>query len=311
MSLMPKMPDFAGATHAFHHTVDSALAALADMGVSSARITLRMDGLGYPTRWIVSQTPPAGVPLTPGVDISLIVAGTGIFHALPVAMWDKGGAAEPGTQEVVELFDDPFQKLAYWLREGARLFDVRPDNPLACSRWISLFGLDPEAWPPEIWYKLAILLPNVQALAGKEYGIRFALQLLLDLPLLEIRRSPHSRYLADSDLSLLGSRFGRLGVDLVVGDHIEDLAEVTLMLGHVPLTTYRAFKEESNRQLLKSTLDLLMPLDQAYAVRWIVLDPAKQPRLADEVHNGVLGVNSYLGRETKQPTVGEHAARAC
>jgi len=289
------MPEFASATHAFHHTVDSALSTLSALNISPPRITLRMDGLGYPTHWIVNQSPAAGAPLSPDMSISLTVAGTGIFHALPVGMWDKGSDAEIGTQEIVELLDDPFQKLAHWFREGARLFDVRADNPAACSRWISLFGLNPEDWPAEMWYKLSLLLPNVQALAGKEYGLRFALQLLFDLPLLGIWKSPRYRYLADADLSLLGASFNTLGFDLIVGDHVDDLSTLELVLGHVSLGTYHAFQQDEHRRLLGSALALLMPVYQAHTVSWVLLDPAKQPRLGYDEHNALLGLNSYLG----------------
>ena len=315
MNVPPNMPDFARGTHAFHHTVDSALSALCGLKVPPARISLRMDGLGYPSRWIVSQSPAPGTPLTPDVNIVLTIAGTGMFQALPVAMWDKGQEAEPGTQEIIELFDDPFQKLAHWVREGARLFDIRPDNLPACARWIALFGQNPEHWPEDMWYRLSILLPNLQALAGKEYGIAFALRLLLDLPLLEIRRSAHWRYMEDEDLSLLSADFNRLGLDYVLGDRLEDLPKLVLVLGQAPLEQYRRFQQEDGRALLDSVLKLVMLLHQKYVVQWILLDSSRKPRLGDESHNALLGLNSHLGPAPATRIVrahrrgGEHALR--
>lgn len=289
------MPDFAQGFHGFHHTLDSALAILSDLNVPPSRVTVRMSGRGYPTRWVVEQNPAPAQPLDPSVTIELSVAGTGYFHALPVGMWDTGGEAEPGTREIVELLDDPLQKAAHWVREGARLFDIQPDNLSACSRWIALFGLSPDAWPTDTWYNLAVLLPSLQSLAGKEHGIRFALELLLGLPLLEIRRSPSFRHLKEQDLSLLGSRYSRLGVDAVAGDRKEDLAKITLVLGLVPLATYYDFQEEQKHQLLKAVIGLVTNCYQRHAVAWKVEDPKSAMRLGHARQNAILGINSYLG----------------
>ena len=295
MTPSPLMPDFTSATHAFHHTLDSALATLAKLKVSPARITVNMDGRGYPTRQIVSQAPEAGTPLQGGLPIVLRVAGTGMFHALPVGMWDKGGEAEPGTYEIIGAFDDPFQKAANWMREGARLFDVQPDNDAACGRWISLFGLNPDAWPPELWYDLAILLPNINSLAGKEYGIRFVLSLLLSLPLHQIRRARAYSYLDPDKVTLLGNSYSRLGLDAALGNRTEELARLTLVLGPIPLRVYYSFQSGANQLLLRSVLDLIMPIHQKRAINWLVLNSAHPPRLGFEAENARLGINSHLG----------------
>lgn len=290
-----RMPDFTNASHGFHHTLDSALAVLSKLNVSAARVTVTMDGRGYPTRWVVAQEPAAGIPLDGGSTIVLRVAGTGMFHALPVGMRDRGGEAEPGTDEIVQVFDDPFQKAGHWLREGARLFDVQPDNMPACSRWISLFGLDVDAWPVDLWYKLAILLPSIHSLAGKEDGMRFGLSLLLSLPLHEIRRSRAWSYLESSQATFLGASFSRLGLDAALGNRAEDFALLTLVLGPVSLATYHSFQSGANRDLLRSVLNLTMSLDQQRAVKWLVLDQAHPPRLGLETENARLGINSHLG----------------
>ena len=290
-----RMPQLARPEHGFHHTVDSALEILAELGVSPHRITISMAGGGVPTRHVVAQSPPDGAPLGPGDTIRLEIAGTGYWHNLPVAFWDSGRDGEPGTREILSVIDDPYQKAAHWLREGARLFDIGPRNPEACARWISLFGLNPEHWPPESWHMLAILLPSLQALAGKEYGIRFALHHIVGLPLEEIRRRPRFRRLDEEQLSLLGTRLSRLGVDAIVGDQIEDLARLELLIGPVPLDRYYEFQEGERKALLEAVLYLMVPFHQRYTVRWSMADRARAPRLGEESRNSRLGLNSYMG----------------
>jgi hypothetical protein len=291
-----KMPCFEYGFFGFHHTVDSALRILSDLGVSASRVTVRMAGRGFPSRWVVAQDPSPGSDLAGGEIVKLSVAGLGYFHALPVGMWDKGGEGGPGTQEIVELVDDPLQKAAHWIREGARLFDIRPDNFAACSRWISLFGLTPEQWPPETWYNLSLLLPSLQELAATENGIRLIFQLLLQLPVKEIRWFPSFRSLPVDDWSLLGEKSSRLGVDCIVGNRIEDLAGVLLVVGPVSLSTYVEFQREEKKRLFAAVIDLCLSCQRKSKVSWVVLDPEEAPRLGYEVKNARLGVNSHLGK---------------
>ncbi len=288
-----KMPCFETGFHGFHHTVDSALEALADMDIPASRVTIRMAGRGWPSRWVVSQSPSPGAPLGPGDTISLSVAGLGYFHALPVGMWDTGGETETGTREIVELLDDPLQKTEHWIREGAKLFDISPHHLSACSRWISLFGLSPEAWPSELWYNLCLLLPNLHEVAGKKHGIQLAFQLLLGLPVREIRFFPLQQYLPRAEWTLLAERFCRLGVDCVLGNRMEDVALSVLVVGPVTLATYNSFREEGKQELIASVLRLCT-LDP-HRISWLVHDAAREPRLGCETENSRLGVNAYLG----------------
>jgi hypothetical protein len=292
----PVMPCLESGFFGFHHTVDSALKVLSELGVSPSRITLRMDGRGLPSRWIVAQDPPPGSDLGPGVSISLSVAGLGYFHALPVGMWDKGGDDGPGTREIMELLDDPLQKATHWIREGARLFDIQPDNLNACSRWISLFGLTPEDWPTEVWYNLSLILPSLQQLAATERGIGLIFQLLLQLPVNEIQYFPAFRKLPENDLSLLADRYCRLGVDSIVGDRVEDLAGVLLEVGPVALETYYAYQQDEKKRLFTEVLDLCMSCQRKARVKWVVLNQKKSPRLGYETQNARLGINSHLGQ---------------
>ncbi|HEY6370012.1 MAG TPA: type VI secretion system baseplate subunit TssG [Candidatus Sulfotelmatobacter sp.] len=290
------MPSLESGFFGFHHTVDSALQVLAALDVSPERISLRMAGRGYPSRWIVAQEPSPGTELAPGVRITLSVAGLGYFHALPVAMWDSGGENELGTQEIVGLLDDPLQKAGHWVREGARLFDLQADHFEDCSRWISLFGLNPDDWPPEIWYDLAILLPSMRQLVATEPGIRLVFQLLLHLPVQEIRFFPAYRSLPDSDCSLLGARLNRLGVDCIVGNEVEDLAGVWLQVGPISLASYYDYQQSERKRLVTSVLNLCTTCQRKCWVSWLVADPEKAPRLGFEVENARLGINSHLGR---------------
>jgi|SRR5215472_183877 len=292
----PQMPCLESGFSGFHHTLDSALQVLAAVGVSPARISLRMTGRGYPSRWVVAQEPPPGAELGPGTVVKLSIAGLGYFHALPVGMWDKGGESGPGTEEILQVLDDPLQKAGHWIRKGARLFDLDPDNLEGCSRWISLFALNPDDWSPETWYNLALLLPSMQQIAATEHGIRLVFQLLLQLPVKEIHNFPTFRSLPEEEYSLLGEQCCRLGVDYVLGDQVEDLAGMRLVVGPISLEDYYEYQQRDKKQLVTSVLDLCMSCQRKYWVSWLVADPAKAPRLGLEVENARLGINSHVGR---------------
>jgi hypothetical protein len=255
-----------------------------------------MAGPGYPSRWIVEQDPPAGTALDGSVLISLSVAGPGSFHALPVGMWDRGNERELGTKEVVELVDDPLQKAAHSIREGATLFELRPENLEACARRIKLFGLNPDDWPAGTWYNLALLLPRIQELAATSHGIPLIFQLLLQLPVKELRHFPSVRRLPPEQWSLVGDRACRLGVDCTVGDRVEDLAGLELVIGPVTLQQYYDHQRGERRALLSRVLDLSVNCHRRCRVTWSVLDPSRAPRLGCETENARLGINSHLGR---------------
>jgi hypothetical protein len=289
------MPSLAAGTAGFRHTVGSALEVLADLGVPASRVTIRMAGLGYPSRWVVQQDPPAGAPLDGSVTIALSIAGLGYYHALPVGMWDSGGDRELGTQELVELFDDPIQKAGHWIREGARLFELRRENLTTCGRWIALFGLDPEEWPTDMWYDLALLLPSVQELAGTPHGIPLMFHLLLQLPIKSVSFYPAVQLLPPDEWSLVGEHACRLGVDCIVGDRQDDLAGVSVEIGPVPLERYYEFQRSDGRARLSRVLDLAMSCHRQCRVSWSVLDASRPPRLGFEEENARLGINSHLG----------------
>src|SRR5262245_24865040 len=128
------MPDLSQGRHGFRHTLDSALDVLFGLGISPGRISVHMAGDGWPSGTVLGQEPAAGTLLTADRAVVLSVAGNGVAFDLPWGMWDKGGEREPGTQEMLGVFDDPLQKMGHSIRHGARLFDVRKDKAEACAR---------------------------------------------------------------------------------------------------------------------------------------------------------------------------------
>ncbi|HYZ84534.1 MAG TPA: type VI secretion system baseplate subunit TssG [Bryobacteraceae bacterium] len=292
---MITMPDLSRPQYGYRHSLDSALQVLYAAGLGPDRITIRMDGRGMPLNSVVAQEPKPGTPLSPDGRISLAIAGTGVFHALPVGMWDRGTEAEPGTAEIVELFDDPLNKARHWVREGSRLFDIAPDNLPACERWIALFGIRARDWPESLWYSLSLLLPTLHRLAGRVEGIRNALGLLLELPLKTIGRRSSWAMLPPDQTSRLGGRYGRLSLDLVAGDRKEDIARSAIVIGPVTLAVWRQYREPQNQALLREVFRICVPIHSQYEVAWTVLDPTAPVCLGRADENSILGVNSWFG----------------
>lgn len=290
------MPEMAAPQYGFRHNINSALETLEHLGISSRRITIRMAGLGWPAGWIVEQKPEAGTPLAPDTAIELSVAGLGLFHSLPVGMWDRAGDGNIGTQEIVELFDDPFQKAAHWIWEGARIYNLRIEDQLASSRWIKLFGIDPSAWPEEDWYELALLVPPLQRLAGTEEGIRMALRQLLGVEVFEIVPRRHFLPIAPQHRCALGRGNWQLGLDTVLGKRVEGLRALEIRLGPLTLARYEELQMPEGQRRLAAVLHLCMPVYQAWRVSYEVLNRRRAPRLGLAESNARLAVNSYLGR---------------
>ena len=293
---LPLMPDLTSGTHAFRHTADSALASLAAMRISAARIHLRRTGReAVPEGTIVAQHPPAGEPLDPDTQIRLDVAGLGYTHALPVGMWDSGGEAEPGTREMLEGIDNPLLKLEHWAHEGAALFRISDDDKLACERWMALFGVRSSDWPRELWFRLASLLAQLPALACSEKGMRLMLGVLFQIPIESLTYRRSVAMIHSDKTSLLGGRASHLGVDSVLGDAVEDIAHLRITLGPVSLQTYQAFAEGDRGRLLYRALDYLIPAFQDYEIVWAVEDAGRCPQLGIPERNSRLGINTHLG----------------
>jgi predicted component of type VI protein secretion system len=211
-------------------------------------------------------------------------------------MWDSGGESAAGTREILEPFDDALEKLRFWFHEGAPLFRITPDDPIACARWISLFGIDPQEWPRSLWYRLASLVASLPTLSCSQSGFAFVLDVLLDLPIKSL--SWHRTFVAlpHSAVSALGARSSLLGVDTIVGDAIEDLASLEIEIGPVSLAIYQQFTADAaGAELLQRTLHMIMPLSTSFDLRWSVLDQTQAPRLGIPEQNARLGINTHMG----------------
>ena len=292
------MPNLVWPQFGFYHTVDSALAILSHANIRPDRITIRKAGPGWRKSGIVQQQPKAGSRLSPNSIVDLVVEGEGLFHFLPTGMRPGGKEGEIGVEELVSLFDDSVEKSACYVRQGGFYFDLRPENTAGCARWIRLFGIDPQDWPIDKWYRLALLLPALQYLAGTERGLRLALRSLLALEVEALQWRPTYTMLAPGEVSRLGQHSSQLGTNLIAGDMLENEAMLVITLGPVSLTVYRDQQTSNESHRLKQVLDLSLPLHTQYEVKWLVGNHHHAPRLGSEQQNSVLGINTHLGRET-------------
>ncbi len=294
-----RMPALSMGTQSHRHSIHSALATLAAIGVPSHRISVLRSGReAAEAGTVVRQDPAPGTPLPPDTHVRLHIAGLGFTHALPVGMWDSGGETHAGTREVLEGLDDPLEKLAHWFHEGAPLFRIAPDDLNACARWLTLFGVDLARWPQSLWYRLATLVAGLARYSCSQDGVAVVLETRLGLPVQQFRYLPQWTTLPDTSLSMLGSRASRLGVDMLVGDAVENLATLEIELGPVPLATYEYFTEtKAGPALLRQTMEMVLPASTDFTVRWVVLDQTRAPRLGMRESNSRLGVNTYMGDE--------------
>jgi predicted component of type VI protein secretion system len=232
------------------------------------------------------------------MPVTLWVSGFGFFEALPVPMRETGGEVEMGTRELCQVFDDPVQKAAQWLRAGAPLFRIGPGKYAACRRWLALFGLESSDWPEEMLYPLALLAPTLAHMAAREVGIQLAFLVLLGLPVYKFHYRRAYRFLAHHEHSLFGSRASRLGRDFVAGDRQVDTDSITIQLGPVPLDTYASFQSERGRQLIQLTTDICMSAYQNHSIAWFLEGIDDAPHLGIASSNSCIGLNFYLGRGT-------------
>jgi hypothetical protein len=294
--ILARMPDFTSGTHAGRHVLDTALACLAEMQIPASRIHVHMAGRDAAADGaILRQEPPPGALLRSNSTITLETSGCGFVHALPVGMWESGGEAEPGTWELLEVFDDPLRKLESWAREGSMLFRLAMDSPGTCARWLALFGIRAEEWPRELWYRFAVLLADLPHVAASEEGIRLALEVLFGLPVAGFSWRASLALVESTLVSQLGARASRLGVDALVGDAVEDLAHLLISIGPIALVEYDRYASGPRRELLARALDLLLPAFVDYEISWTVLDAQRSPRLGIAEENSRLGINFYLG----------------
>src|SRR5262245_4237772 len=262
------MPELESPRCTYRHTVDSAMFSLLALGVDPERITMSRAGRGWTERRIVAQEPASQSAIGSSRDIVLNVAGEGLFERLPVGLRDKGTDTEPGIDALVQAFDDPSEKASCYVRQGGLYFDLRPDNPVGCARWIRVFGITPEDWPAESWYPLARFLPLLHRLAGREVGIRLGVKLLLGLEILRLQWDWQRTALANEALTQAGETSTRLGVDFIVGRTIEDEAVLKIVFGPVTLAQYRRHQTPAMKRLLDLVFNLVLPCHLVRAVDW-------------------------------------------
>jgi hypothetical protein len=289
------MPDLIRPRHGFNHTVDSALLTLLRLGIGTDRITIRKAGRGWARSRVIEQQPAVGILLTQEMVVELTVEGDSMFYHLPVGMHEASNDGEIGTREMVSIFDDAVEKAAVYMRLGGLFFDVRPSNPEGCARWIKLFGIEPGDWPKERWYRLAILLPCLRYLTGRESGLRLSMRMLLDLEIASITWRPRRTLMDASDRSLLGERASRLGVDMIVGDGIDDEALMEITLRAETLEKFRRHQTDEGQRRIDQVMHLVAPYHWIYRFKWLIGDVNRAPRLGIEMDNAVLGLNSHLG----------------
>ena len=296
----PLMPDLRHSRFGFCHTTDSALNTLSRAGIRPQRITINKIGRGWHKHRVVSQLPAPGTELTTDVLVELTVAGDGLFNYLPTGMRVGGKEGEIGIEELASLFDDGAEKAAFYARQGGLYFDLTPENRVGCARWIKLFGFDPDDWPIESWYKLALFLPCLHRLAGREQGLRLALKILLDLEIESLNWYPRQTQLSTTELSRFGEVASQLGIDLIVGDKLDDEPLMELVLGPVWLSIYLEHQTEEGLRRIDQVLRLVIPYHTSYRVNWLVGDRSRPPALGLEEQNSVLGINTHLGQPPAQ-----------
>jgi predicted component of type VI protein secretion system len=125
--------------------------------------------------------------------------------------------------------------------------------------------------------------------------LRLAMLMLLDLEIASIKWRPRRTLMHPSDRSLLGTQASRLGVDLLVGDGVDDEALMEITLRAETLEKYRRFQTDESRKLIVQVMRLVAPYHWVYQFKWLVGDIDRSPRLGIEIENSVLGINSHLG----------------
>jgi hypothetical protein len=294
-----KMPDFTTGAYRYFHTMASALESLYRAGVSPRQITIRAAGSGWKTHRVISQNPAPDTPLTPATEVVLSVQGSPLFETLPSGMRDADDRNGPTTKQIMNLLDDPLQKLDHLLDSPSNWFELSPDKPVICSRFIRLFGLNAEAWPKDLWFPLATFLPSLPRVGGTERGIRQALRLLLDLGVFQLYWRPRVISIAAPEYTLLSEKFSRLGTDATLGRSVPAFDSLVIVLGPVSLEQHSEYQNEK-RGLVRQVLDLVLPFTLAtegetFRLRFQVGDPRQRPKLGISRMNSVLGVNSRIG----------------
>jgi hypothetical protein len=290
------MPDFVRPRRGARHTLDTALRALRALGVDDGRVVVVSAGAGWAPGAVVRQHPAAGSPLGAEARVTLAVSGAGALEALPYALRDTDESAF-GVDPLLALFDSPVHKLRHHLRVGAEFFALRAGDPATARRWIEyVFQLDPTPWAPLRWPALARLLPVLHRVAGREDGVRLALDLVFGVPLAAAAVERAMVPVAAHDRCALGTSGARLGVDTLLGDRRAEVGRLVLTLGPVPLDTYLAHRDPALAAERRALYRLVVsaPLAASPREQWLVGDPGAPARL-----RGAAAAPAALGLTTR------------
>jgi hypothetical protein len=277
----PRMPDFVRPRRGARHTVDTALRALRALGVDDARVVVESAGAGWEPNAVVRQHPPPGAPLGDRARVTLGVSGVGALEALPYALRDVDESAF-GVDPLLALFDSPVHKLRHHLRGGGEFFALRAGDPVTARRWIEqVFQVDASAWAPARWPAVARLLPALHRVAGREEGLRLALDLVFGLRLAAVALERVVVPAAAGERCALGTAASRLGVDALLGAGRAEVARLVLTLGPVPLGVYLDHQGVAAAAERRALYALVASVALATSVRerWVVGDPGTPARL--------------------------------
>lgn len=293
----------------FHHTLSSAIESLLAIGVSVGRIRVRRRGREAPGFWVIAQSPAPGEPIEGVREFLLDVAELGCFHRLPFGYRCFDDPARFGTADILAMFDDVFAHSRHMRDEASRLFDISPRRPAACARWLRLFGLEPEDWPEDKWFPVAVMAASLHTIAGTGAGLRWGLANLMRMELLSIRFGSDSTVLDAAEQTRLGQRFSRVGIDTIAGGKFLHPRRCVLRVRLRSVADYRDSCSEAGRRRTDSVMRLLLPLHLNYELDRVVGDPSLGCRLAGEPGpsrspDAVLKITAYLGRPVEASTRG-------
>jgi hypothetical protein len=292
------MPDLVRPTRGVRHTIDSAIPTLERMGVPADRVVLESAGAGWLRGTIVRQHPALGEPLTPRTRVVLHVAGTGALESMPFPLRDADDR-EFRVDRLLALFDNPLLKVAYHLRDAGGYLTLRPGDVDGAVRWLEeIFHVPSDAWPRELWYPLARLLPTLHRIAGRREAVPLAFRLVFGLPVVDVFTVPGIAPLPDAQRTRLARRNSRLGVDTVAGSGLHGETAVRVVFGPVSLDLYREHLQPERRRQRDALYTLTLPCHLRDKVRelWAVGSRAESARIGTADFEAVLGVNCYLGR---------------
>jgi hypothetical protein len=296
------MPDFVRPTRGVRHTIDSAIPTLERLGVPADRVVLESAGAGWLRGTIVRQRPEPGEPLTPRTRVVLHVAGTGALDSVPFPLRDAD-EREFRVDRLLQLFDNPLLKVAYHLRDAGGYLTLRPGDPDGAARWLEeIFHIRSDAWPRELWYPLARLLPTLHRIAGRREAVPLAFRLVFDLTVADVRTVPGIAPLPEGRRTHLGRHNSRLGVDTVVGRGLHGETAVCVVFGPVSLDSYRDHLRPERRRQRDLLYALTLPCHLRDKVRevWAVGSREEPARIGEPGVAPVLGVNCYLGRSGRR-----------